>query len=153
MSFRTVWRISPAERSATLFSGEGGLYAEARWHPKGHRIVYTAESRALAALEIMANVPGHAQLHRHAWVIAEARIPLEAIEVPARYPEAWRLVPAHDSTRLFGQAWLVSLRSVALRVPSAVIAGEFNYLLNPLHPDFSRLSFGAPEAFRFDPRF
>jgi RES domain-containing protein len=42
--------------------------------------------------------------------------------------------------------------SVALRVPSIVVDGEFNYLLNPLHPDFAQLKIGEPRRFSFDPR-
>jgi RES domain-containing protein len=37
-------------------------------------------------------------------------------------------------------------------VPSVVIPVEYNYLLNPVHPDFSKFVFGSPEAFEFDPR-
>ncbi|MBI2497892.1 MAG: RES domain-containing protein, partial [Opitutae bacterium] len=40
----------------------------------------------------------------------------------------------------------------ALRVPSVVVPGEFNYLLNPAHPDFKRVKIGKPEPFSFDPR-
>ena len=153
MSSLTIWRIATASRAAAIFTGEGGLYVEGRWHSKGHRIVYAAESRALASLEIMANIPGREQLRRQTWVIALAELPAELIERPARFPTDWRAVPAKDSTRAFGYTWLAERRSVALRVPGAVIMGEFNYLLNPLHPDFSGLNFSPPEPFYFDPRF
>ncbi len=71
----------------------------------------------------------------------------------ARFLDDWRDQPPPASTRAFGDAWLASRRSPAVRVPSAVVLGEFNYLLNPLHPDFARLTFSPPEAFHFDPRF
>jgi RES domain-containing protein len=48
--------------------------------------------------------------------------------------------------------WVASLRSVALRVPSAVIPQEYNVLLNAAHPDFSRLVVENVELFSFDPR-
>jgi len=51
-----------------------------------------------------------------------------------------------------GDAWIKSGRPAALRVPSVIVPGEFNYLLNPRHPDFSNLKFGEPAAFLFDPR-
>lgn len=153
MSSLTVWRIANASRAAAIFTGEGGLHVEGRWHSKGRRIVYAAESRSLAALEIMANIPGRDQLRRHTWVIAHAVVPDALIDRPARVPEDWRSVPASDSTRDLGDAWLLARRCPALRVPSAVILGEFNYLLNPLHPEFSLLQFSPPEPFSFDPRF
>jgi RES domain-containing protein len=37
-------------------------------------------------------------------------------------------------------------------VPSVVIPEERNYLLNPAHPHFSRISWNTPEPFRFDLR-
>ena len=43
-------------------------------------------------------------------------------------------------------------RSVVLRVPSAIVGGEFNHLLNPLHPDFSKLRIEGPERFQIDRR-
>ena len=35
---------------------------------------------------------------------------------------------------------------------SAIIPEESNYLLNPLHPDFGKLTFGLAEDFPFDRR-
>jgi RES domain-containing protein len=43
-------------------------------------------------------------------------------------------------------------RSAVLAVPSVIIPEEFNYLLNPAHPDFKKISIGKPEPFAFDPR-
>jgi RES domain-containing protein len=43
-------------------------------------------------------------------------------------------------------------RSAVLEVPSIVVNGEFNYLLNPEHPDFERLEIGSALPFSFDPR-
>lgn len=153
MSTVVVWRIAPAARESSIFTGAGGLYVEGRWHPKGCRMVYTSESRALASLEIMVNVPDRRELGRHAWVIASAEIPASLILRPARFPLDWRVIPSGDATRAFGKDWLDSAVSPALRVPSAVVLGEFNYLLNPLHPDFSKINLSAPQPFAFDARF
>jgi len=147
-----VWRLCPATYAADPFSGVGGLYFPARWHNKGRRIVYTAESRSLAALEILANSHDRAAFAARPWVLAWADIPLPMVENPATYPDDWRAHPPPASTRAFGDAWLAAARSPALRVPSAVIAGEFNYLLNPAHPGFAQIRLGPPESFSFDPR-
>jgi RES domain-containing protein len=138
--------------AADMFGGQGGLSYAARWHNKGRPIVYAAESRSLAALEILANALDRGALSSKPWVLAWAELSAPQIESPDRYPEDWRKHPPPNSTRAFGDAWLASSRSLALRVPSAVIGGEFNYLLNPRHPDFIRLRFGQPEPFFFDPR-
>ncbi len=152
MSSLRVWRICPAVYAADPFGGQGGVYFPARWHNKGRRIVYTAESRSLAAMEILINCHDRTAFAARPWVLAWADIPMPLVEIPARYPDDWRDQPPPGSTRAFGDAWLASTRSPVLRVPSAVIAGEFNFLLNPTHPDFAKIRLGAPEAFSFDPR-
>lgn len=39
-----------------------------------------------------------------------------------------------------------------MRAPSAVVHGEFNFLLNPSHPDIARVKVLAVEPFFFDER-
>jgi len=56
------------------------------------------------------------------------------------------------STRALGDAWLDSQPSAVLKVRSAVVPEEWNYLLNPRHPDFSRIVVHQPEPFLFDER-
>jgi RES domain-containing protein len=51
-----------------------------------------------------------------------------------------------------GDRWLTDAPSAALRVPSALVPAEWNYLLNPRHPDFARIRIGTPEAVPVDPR-
>lgn len=152
MSVLRVWRICPAAYSSDLFGGQGGLYFSARWHNQGRLITYTAESRSLAALEILANTLDRDALACRPWVCAWADIPASLLEIPQRLPDDWRSHPPPSSTRAFGDAWLAAASAPALRVPSAVIGGEFNYLLNPRHPAFAQIRLGPPEPFSFDPR-
>jgi RES domain-containing protein len=51
-----------------------------------------------------------------------------------------------------GDEWLRSKASSVLRVPSVIIPDESNFLLDPTHPDFAKLSIGTPKEFWFDPR-
>lgn len=67
-------------------------------------------------------------------------------------PKDWRQYPAPELLAALGNAWIESLESAVLRIPSAVIPQEFNYLLNPSHPEFQRIKVGKPEPFEFDPR-
>ncbi len=39
-----------------------------------------------------------------------------------------------------------------MKVPSAVIVDEWNYVLNPQHPDFKKLILQKPKRFQFDRR-
>jgi RES domain-containing protein len=148
----TVWRLASKRRASTLWDGEGAFRRGARWSPPGVRAVYCAESRALAALEVLVHVEEVSDFVAHDWVIASASIPESLIEHPSKLPGDWRVYPYGHATQTFGAEWIRSGRSVALRVPSAVVLGEFNYLLNPQHPDFSKVSTGKPGPFQFDPR-
>jgi RES domain-containing protein len=100
-------------------------------------LVHSEDTRVLAAIR---------------WVAIPVRIEDALIEIPPSLPEDWRRLPAPPSTRELGSRWVAEARSVVLRVPSAVVDGEFNYLLNPRHPDFAQLEFAAPRPFSFDSR-
>jgi RES domain-containing protein len=81
-----------------------------------------------------------------------------AIEVPEDVHIISALTPKRfvrddpEPTRQIGSAWLKSSASAILRVPSIIVRAEFNYLLNPAHPDFHLIRFHRPRRFRFDPR-
>ena len=146
-----VWRIFPGRFRDSAFTGVGGLYAARRRNRRGTAMVYTATSRALAALEFFVNlVPNEAP---DDLLIAEASVPdayIEAVDL-GLLPRNWRVLN-HARCREVGSEWAASLRSVALQVPSAVVEGDWNVLLNPKHPDFRRVEIGAARPFRFDER-
>lgn len=152
MSEIGVWRLCADFREPGAFTGEGAARRGGRWNRPGVRVVYCAESRALAALEILVNADDTGSLGALTWICLPALVPQSLIETPARFPARWRDYPHSTETQDFGAAWAQERRSVALRVPSAVVAGEFNYLLNPAHPEFKRVKIGAKESFTFDPR-
>ena len=152
MSEITVWRLAAKRRVSTLWTGEGAFRRGARWSPPGLRAVYCAESRALAALEVLVHVEDVGDFVSLDWVIASATIPEDLIEHPVKFPTGWSVYPYGTATQEFGAEWLRSGRSAALRIPSAVVRGEFNYLLNPQHPAFASVTFGKATSFQFDRR-
>ena len=152
MSDLTVWRICAARWAGNAFVGEGARRFGGRWSSRGTSLVYCSESRALAMLEVLAHVDAPELLAHTEWVLVSACVPGDLIGRPARFPLNWRDFPAPAETRRFGDDWAAGGSSTALRVPSAVVPGEFNYLLNPAHPDFARISRGRPEPFAFDSR-
>ncbi|MDO8769868.1 MAG: RES family NAD+ phosphorylase [Burkholderiaceae bacterium] len=148
---RTVWRITTARLPATAFSGEGARLYGGRWNPKGLALVYTAESRALALLEMMVqDAPLRAR-----YVLIPAQLPdtvsVTRVEV-ADLAADWRRLDRRDALQRIGRDWLESGHSAVLAVPSAVLPAEHNYLLNPGHPDFARIIMGEPEALDTDYR-
>ena len=86
------------------------------------------------------------------WLTIPVSIDEALIEVLDPVPEDWKSLPAVQSTREAGSLWVKEARSPVLQVPSIVVDGEFNYLLNPQHPDFARLEIGEALPFSFDPR-
>lgn len=147
----TVWRLTTARRAKSAFSGEGARLYGGRWNPKGIPVVYTAQTQALAALEMMVQD----EVFAARYVMIQAQIPdgvaIERIEVRS-LPAGWRSMRYLETLREIGAEWARSRRSAVLAVPSAVVPAETNYLLNPPHPEFKRIRIGKPAAFRLDPR-
>jgi RES domain-containing protein len=82
----------------------------------------------------------------------EVHIPEDLIHTPRSLPDGWSDVPPPISTREIGAKFIRERTAAAMRVPSAVIPIESNFLLNPLHPDFGRIKWKDPIAFRIDAR-
>lgn len=134
------------------FDGGGGLIRSGRWHEKGHRVVYAASSEALAVLEILVHLSSVTEIPLYKCV--KAAIPDELI-VDVRdaggLPRDWNAtVPA--AARRIGTAWLKVQRAAVLSVPSVVVPREYNYVINPAHPDFSRIDISEPLDFELDAR-
>jgi len=147
----TVWRLTTARRARSAFSGEGARLYGGRWNRKGVSVVYTAQTQALAVLEMM--VQDEALAARYVMIPAQIPDGVTIERIDARsLPAGWRSPRHLETTRGIGAEWARSRRSAVLAVPSAVIPAEINFLLNPLHPDFRRIRIGKPVAFRLDPR-
>ncbi len=133
-----LWRLATPRHFSTALSGDGAARYGGRWNPVGVRMIYTADSLALATLELVVHLVG-------------ARVTYLAIEldVPARSIE-WldvailkrRWADDESSTQRIGQEWAQSTSSMAIAVPSALVAprsGERNVLLNPDHAAMSKV--------------
>ena len=151
-----VYRIAKAGRASSgkeMMAGDGGLHASARWHTVGKRIAYTATSQALATLEIAVNLNNPKSIPSYR--ILEVEVPDDLIltlEI-ADLPVGWdRKDDEPLAARRVGDIWLSSGLSVALQIPSSIIPGENNILINPAHTDFSQITYDAPLEFPFDPR-
>lgn len=145
-------RIAAAVHSRTAleaFSGIGGLHAPGRWHSRGRLILYVAENVSLSMAESLVHIQRSNNIAPyHRW---EITIPDALIQPAPTLAAGWESDLA--LTRRYGDAWLASRAAVAHRVPSAIVPQEFNFLLNPAHPDF-QLSWvvSGPHPFFFDPR-
>lgn len=145
-----AWRLASVQRAGTAFDGEGSYRYGNRWNHAGTRVVYLAQSTSLAALEVLVHAESYAELpeYRAFPVEFDPELVLDLLEVP---PD-WQQSPAPSSTRSLGSRWASEGQTALLRVPSAVVPWEYNYLLNVQHPDHTRVRIGQPRVFSFDPR-
>ena len=149
----TVFRLGKHVYRDQLFRGQGGLYASGRWTPRGRPVVYTSASISLAVLEYTVNY------RRRGWVpatvLGRAMIPagirVETVSID-KLPANWFAASPPPQLQVFGGEWLEHGATAVLKVPSAIVTEEWNYLLNPLHADFRKFRISTPQRFNFDQR-
>jgi len=148
---REAWRILKEKYAETAFSGEGAFETGGRWNSRGTPVVYTSGSQSLAVLETLVHLNPPVPF---SYVAFRIRFdPARVEEIPRKdLPIDWRTEPPPSSTQAIGDTWVREGRSAVLALPSVIIPEELNYLLNPGHTDFKRLSIAKPEPFVFDPR-
>jgi RES domain-containing protein len=146
-----VWRLAKA--AYTTPNGEGAKKYGGRWNPSGLAVVYTSESLALAAFEAL--VHADSDLLPDNLVILSAEIP-DTLSIrtitPKELPAHWQAIPAPRALQAIGTEWIRAEKGVGLRVPSSVISQEWNLLLNPAHPDFSKIKWTNDGPFNWDKR-
>lgn len=129
-----VYRISEKQFAADL-SGDGARIGGGRWNPKGVPMLYTAESVALAALEVLVRISTRKHYYRTIFQVPDTAS-MEVVDV-ADLPTDWQVPYPNRHLIEYGRNWVLERRSLLLKVPSAVINGEgWNFLINPLHDDF-----------------
>lgn len=145
----TAYRIGDSR--FPLFDGRGAMLKGARWNSPGHPVIYAALTQACAMLEILAyantgKVPKH---HKLITINIPGTVAVEQVD-PQHVP-GWG-DRNHMKSRLYGDQWLTEQRSVALIVPSVIASYDHNIVINPLHPDFSKLTVSRPEDIQWDDR-
>ena len=147
-----AWRIIQRKFAKLTFRGEGARLFGGRWNSPGHAVVYTAQSLALAALEILVHVDSDKLLQDYFAIPVTVDPQLITQVDKSALPNNWRAYPASKATRTIGDEWISEGVLPVLQVPSAVIPPEFDFLLNPSHKEFRKLRVGKPQRFRFDRR-
>ncbi|NJB85031.1 RES domain-containing protein [Lewinella marina] len=147
-----VYRIAKKQYIRDL-SGTGAKLYGGRWNPKGYAMLYTSENKSLAALEVLVHLsPGTVP---DDLIIATLRLPdgevsdYEGEALSTANPDP----PTHRFFAEAGKAWLDSRACLAWKVPSVLIPGEHNILINPSHHTADQIQLEALEPFTFDERF
>lgn len=144
-----VYRICLEKYAAALVASG----YPARWNRRGQLVIYAAGSRALACLENVVHRSGEGLTDR--FKVLRITFPdalaVEEIALTA-LPADWQLPQNYARCQPLGAAWYERAGAAVLRVPSAIIAHEFNYVFNTRHPDFGQVQLAAREDFAFDSR-
>lgn len=114
-------------------------------------MVYTADSQALAALEMLAHLESRRVLEEYVFISVEFDDSIVTSLSGRKLPE-WRGEPIPPAVPAIGDDWLASHLSAVLQVPTIQVPSEHNFLLNPTHDDFSKIRLGYPLPFKFDQR-
>lgn len=146
-----VYRLSRRQYKDDLL-GKGAEIAGGRWNSIGIALLYTGESRALCATEVAVHIPyGITPLDYCIVTIEIPDISFEYIE-EKELKKDWRTFPHQSYTKLYGDNFVKRNDHLVLRVPSAVIQREYNYLVNPKHKLFKKVKIIDSEPFIFDKR-
>jgi RES domain-containing protein len=153
----TVWRIAIDTKTyeADDLSGAGAKQTGGRWNEPGDALVYTSETQSLACLETVVHLnAGGLPLNRY---LVSVTIPMSVwgkarTETPGSLPVGWDADPSGRASLQYGTAWLRSMASALLRVPSVIVPDEYNVLINPLHPDSLAIVAVKIRKWLYDPR-
>ena len=130
-----VFRISAEKYSSSLTSSGSAN----RWNEKSQFVIYTGSSRSLSSLELVVHrssikptinykvmviyIPDREELYKQ---IAKKELPIN-----------WRSITAYPKLQKIGSKWYANKESLVLKIPSAIVPQEYNYIINTTHPDFS----------------
>jgi RES domain-containing protein len=147
-----VFRLARKKYPIEL-SGKGASISGARWNSKGTEIIYCAQNRALAMAEVLVH-------------LSLATLPSDFVMLTIDIPDGffievlnlekvnldWNVFPCTFETPLLGDDFIKRNEACILKVPSAVVKGDFNLLINPYHVDFYKIKIIEQNDFPFDKR-
>jgi RES domain-containing protein len=151
-----VYRVERTKYLETTLRGLGASLTRGyRWNSLHIQLVYTAESRALATLEVSVHLDLSEDLPTdRCYVEIEIPADITILEVSLEdLPPGWDAKPPTLITQTIGDDFVFQKEAAVLKVPSSIVPEEFNYLINPQHPDAKRIKVIRITSMNFDPRF
>jgi RES domain-containing protein len=144
-----VYRITLSKYADALVASGN----EGRWNSRGLKIIYTAGSRSLACLENLVHRSGMGLNGLFSAMIIEIPDQLTITEIGQNeLPEGWTNPFSSKLTRSMGDLWYRGQETAILKIPSAIIPAEHNYIINTIHPSFKKIKLLRTEPFLFDNR-
>jgi RES domain-containing protein len=144
-----VFRITTEKWAGNL---KGSGFA-ARWNSNGIFTCYSASSRALACLEMIVHLNADRLKTPFKLTVIEIPNEIDILTVDMSVlSERWSDHDNYPICQEIGDKWIQEFESCVLRVPSAIIKNEYNYLINHQHQDFKRIKIIEIEDFEFNLR-
>lgn len=147
-----VYRLASGSHKNDI-SGTGARFFGGRWNSRGMQMLYTSSSIALCTVEIAVRTP--LQTLPKNYFLLKIYIPDEMAVYQltnSLLPENWDVMPHGDATQKLGDYFLKKMDYLVMKAPSACVKGDFNYLVNPFHPEFDKLKILETQVFEFDSR-
>jgi RES domain-containing protein len=147
-----VYRLAKATYINDM-SGIGARIAGGRWNLKGTAVIYTAQNRSLATVEYLVHVP--IAIQPRGLVMASLEIPDSVPQTTINIsdlPPNWKDYPPPPELAIIGTDWVNAKETLLLFVPSVVVSGEQNILINVSHPDMRHVKFLNAESYEFEGR-
>ncbi len=147
-----LYRLTPNKYGRVL-SGRGAALSGARWNSAGTEMIYTSSSRSLAMAEVLVHLTLVDMPVNFMMMTITVPDHLRYLEIlPKDLPAGWNQFPLSKTTQKIGDKFISGEKSCLLKVPSVVTKGDFNYLINPAHPEFASIIITGYEPFPFDNR-
>jgi len=147
-----VYRLAKSKYSSDL-SGRGAEKTGGRWNSKGLAMLYTSESRALCTAEIAVHIPLGIMPKDFELISVEIPDSIKFFELSVNdLPKDWNSIPHSGKTQELGDKFVRENKHVVMKVPSVVVQGDFNYLINSNHEDAKNVKIIKLESFVFDQR-
>ncbi|QJD97520.1 RES family NAD+ phosphorylase [Mucilaginibacter robiniae] len=132
-------------------SGTGARLYGGRWNSVGNAMLYLASSRSLALLEVLVHLPP--MLVPANYCILSVDVPDDIHELDVTLlPPNWQQYPEPAFLRTLGDQFIKQREHLLLKVPSAIVKQEYNYLLNPAHNQATEVKVLHQDMFSFDER-
>lgn len=148
-----VFRLTKA-KYAKVLSGKGAALFGNRWNSKGVEMIYTSQSRALAMAEVLVHITINQLPKDYKMLSIDVSDVLKIQTLKnAELPMHWHKHPAGIKTQEIGDQFIMENKYCVLKVPSAVVFGDYNYLINPYHKDFKKITIKRITDFPIDERF
>jgi RES domain-containing protein len=145
-----LYRLTKSKYENDL-SGTGAFLAGGRWNNRGTYLLYTAASRSLAVVEALVHLVTVKNTERYSMLVLYVPDDVaRTIYTNSILNPDWKNNPSY--TQAVGDLWAKQKSSLLLQIPSAIISKEYNFLINPLHPQAKLVKVMEFEPFSFDVR-